>query len=55
MACGSAGGASITPMKKIVAMLGNSIAKNGHILVKNDHIFLKWLPRGQKFPLMFST
>ena len=52
---GSAGGASLTPMKKLGAMTGNFIARNDHILTKNDHIFLKWFPGGQKFPLMFST
>ena len=65
---GSAGGASLTPMKKLGAMTGNSIAQNGiywHSMTqngiywpksaKNGHIFLKWLPGGQKFPLMFST
>ena len=44
-------GASLTPMKKLEAMTGNCMAKNGHILAEISQkctYFPKTAPRGSK-------
>ena len=48
---GSAGGASLTPMKKLGAMTGNFINQNDHILAIYDQkciYFPEMAPRGSK-------